>query len=168
MAYGAPEGVHAHTPVLISSTQAFAPVGPPPFFAPGPFFAQPQVYPSPTPVFAPSPVFSPAGHSPVFVSAPPQFQRPTFVFWGNPNVRPVVATTPAPAATTAATLPPATTEAPVESENKGSIDYNYQYGVNDAQSGVNLGQTENQDGMLSISLFFLHLSNKWHDSGKVR
>jgi hypothetical protein len=79
-------------------------------------------------------------------STPGQFHRPTgtFVFVGNPSVRPVVTTTPAPETTTAA---------PTKPQSNGSASYNYQYDVNDPQSGVNLGQNENQDGMFSFYFF---------------
>ena len=171
LACGAPDGVHAHgEPVFVPAPffshgpdlgPIFSPA-PAPVFAPSPIFA-----PAPTPIFAqaPAPIIVPSP-APVFVSAPAPRPSGTFVFFGRPQVQAVAAPPPPPPATTPAPPPPTTTNAPPpppateapappppaqpayapEPEDNGPVNYNYQYAVNDATSGVNLGQNENRAG----------------------
>ena len=168
LAQGAPDGVHAHGgPVFVPAP--FFSHGPAqgPIFAPGPVFA-----PAPGPIFAPAPApVLISGPAPVIVSAPAPKPAGTFVFFGRPQVQAVAppppATTPAPPPVTTPAPPPPTTtyppppppatEAPAPPppalpvyapapEDNGPVNYNYQYAVNDATSGVNLGQNENRVG----------------------
>ena len=140
----APEGdqAHVHGPVLVAAHQpGFVPV------APGHFFTHPQF-------------FAPA-HGPVFVHAPPPavISRPpgTFVILSHPDVRPVVplvvapATTATPSTEAPTTATPATTAAP----EPAPADYNFQYGVSDATSGVNLGHNENNNGKNNLLLHLI-------------
>ena len=155
----APDGDHVHAPVLVSAPQpGFVPIRPAHFFAHGQtqFFA-----PAHGPVFvnapAPGQVFVHAP-GPAVVNRPPG----TFVFFGHPGVQTVVpvtsavATTPAPEPTTVAASPteaptsasPVATVAPAPAEPAGQANYNFEYGVADAVSGVNLGHNENRNGMI--------------------
>jgi hypothetical protein len=104
-----------------------------------------------------APVHAPA---PVFVHAPVAVNRPSgpFVIFGHPGFQTIVPVTAAPATTTApaaeapTTAAPATTAAPipVAPVPTAPANYNFEYGVSDATSGVNLGHSENRNGNNSI------------------